>query len=209
MQGSRFGNGSCIYTTSGGAAREFAARTHAGMVGINVGIPVPLSIFRHAHPLLERIRLGTLKEGVTEPTIPRRKKYLLIKSRQHFRAGFEPVARHIVMCDGEGVTGSDLRRFAYRNRPTPMVSLRARPRVRRPRSLTARRDHPGHFRRERNASNRGEVIQPRPHEGLGPLVRDERLFHPPRVLQTRRDVRRSGPRERRAARCSVDLIRAS
>ncbi len=51
---------------------------------------------------------------------PRRKKYLLLKSRQHFRAGFEPIARHIVMCDGEGVTASDLRRFSYRNRPTPM-----------------------------------------------------------------------------------------
>jgi malonate-semialdehyde dehydrogenase (acetylating) / methylmalonate-semialdehyde dehydrogenase len=42
---SRFGNGSCIYTTSGWAAREFARNTHAGMVGINVGIPVPFSIF--------------------------------------------------------------------------------------------------------------------------------------------------------------------
>src|SRR5258705_884903 len=25
---------------------------------------------------------------------PRRKRYVLIKSRQHFRAGFEPIARH-------------------------------------------------------------------------------------------------------------------
>src|SRR6266850_71897 len=38
---------------------------------------------------------------------PRRKKYVLIKSRQHFRAGFEPIARHIVLCDGDGVTSSD------------------------------------------------------------------------------------------------------
>jgi len=45
MQGSRFANGSCIYTSSGHAAREFARRTDAGMVGINVGIPVPFSIF--------------------------------------------------------------------------------------------------------------------------------------------------------------------
>jgi malonate-semialdehyde dehydrogenase (acetylating)/methylmalonate-semialdehyde dehydrogenase len=43
--GSRFGNGSCIFTTSGRAAREFSRRTHAGMVGVNVGIPVPFSIF--------------------------------------------------------------------------------------------------------------------------------------------------------------------
>lgn len=45
MNGSRFANGSSIYTSSGRWAREFARRTHGGMVGINVGIPVPFSIF--------------------------------------------------------------------------------------------------------------------------------------------------------------------
>ncbi len=42
---SPYGNGSCIFTESGHYAREFAKRTHAGMVGINVGIPVPVSVF--------------------------------------------------------------------------------------------------------------------------------------------------------------------
>jgi malonate-semialdehyde dehydrogenase (acetylating) / methylmalonate-semialdehyde dehydrogenase len=45
---SRFANGSCIFTESGYYAREFARRTHAGMVGINVGIPVPVSFFPFA-----------------------------------------------------------------------------------------------------------------------------------------------------------------
>ncbi len=45
MNANRFANGSCIYTTSGLHAREFAKRTHGGMVGINVGIPVPFAIF--------------------------------------------------------------------------------------------------------------------------------------------------------------------
>jgi malonate-semialdehyde dehydrogenase (acetylating)/methylmalonate-semialdehyde dehydrogenase len=45
MNGNRFANGSSIYTGSGRWAREFARRTHAGMVGVNVGIPVPFSIF--------------------------------------------------------------------------------------------------------------------------------------------------------------------
>ena len=45
MNANRFANGSCIYTTSGRHAREFTRRTHGGMVGINVGIPVPFSIF--------------------------------------------------------------------------------------------------------------------------------------------------------------------
>jgi malonate-semialdehyde dehydrogenase (acetylating)/methylmalonate-semialdehyde dehydrogenase len=45
MNANPFANGSCIYTTSGRHAREFARRTDGGMVGINVGIPVPFGIF--------------------------------------------------------------------------------------------------------------------------------------------------------------------
>ena len=51
---------------------------------------------------------------------PRRKRYVLIKSRQHFRAGFEPIARQIVLCDGDGVTSSDLALFDYRKRRRPL-----------------------------------------------------------------------------------------
>ncbi len=45
MNASRFANGSVIYTQSGYYARKFAKETHGGMVGINVGIPVPIGIF--------------------------------------------------------------------------------------------------------------------------------------------------------------------
>ncbi len=38
-------NGSVIYTQNGYYAREFARHTHGGMVGINVGIPVPVGMF--------------------------------------------------------------------------------------------------------------------------------------------------------------------
>jgi microcystin degradation protein MlrC len=51
---------------------------------------------------------------------PRRKRYLLIKSRQHFRAGFEPIARQIIECQGLGVTASDITLFDYRRRPRPL-----------------------------------------------------------------------------------------
>ena len=57
---------------------------------------------------------------------PRRKRYVLIKSRQHFRAGFEPIARHIVLCDGDGVTSSDLGLFTYRNRRRPLYPFEQR-----------------------------------------------------------------------------------
>ncbi|MDL2229559.1 CoA-acylating methylmalonate-semialdehyde dehydrogenase [Treponema sp. OttesenSCG-928-L16] len=45
MNSNEFANGSVIYTSSGYYAREFIKRTHGGMVGVNVGIPVPLGIF--------------------------------------------------------------------------------------------------------------------------------------------------------------------
>ena len=45
MNRNEFANGSVIYTQSGYYAREFSRRTHGGMVGVNVGIPVPLGLF--------------------------------------------------------------------------------------------------------------------------------------------------------------------
>ena len=38
-----YGNGVACYTSDGGTAREFARRVKAGMVGINVPIPVPMA----------------------------------------------------------------------------------------------------------------------------------------------------------------------
>jgi microcystin degradation protein MlrC len=65
----------------------------------------------------EPFDLGVFTHCGIDPT---RKRYVLIKSRQHFRAGFEPIARHIVMCDGDGCTASDLALFDYRNIRRPL-----------------------------------------------------------------------------------------
>jgi malonate-semialdehyde dehydrogenase (acetylating)/methylmalonate-semialdehyde dehydrogenase len=43
-----FGNGATIFTTSGAAAREFTRRIQCGMIGVNVGVPAPMSIFPFA-----------------------------------------------------------------------------------------------------------------------------------------------------------------
>ena len=45
MNANEFANGSVIYTSSGYYGREFARRTDGGMVGINVGVPVPVGLF--------------------------------------------------------------------------------------------------------------------------------------------------------------------
>jgi malonate-semialdehyde dehydrogenase (acetylating) / methylmalonate-semialdehyde dehydrogenase len=42
---SRYGNGAAIYTSSGAVARHVVSRLQAGMVGVNVGVPVPREPF--------------------------------------------------------------------------------------------------------------------------------------------------------------------
>lgn len=45
MNRNPFANGSVIFTQNGYYAREFAKNTDGGMVGVNVGIPVPIGVF--------------------------------------------------------------------------------------------------------------------------------------------------------------------
>ena len=48
MNANPYANGSVIFTQNGYYAREFARHTDGGMVGINVGIPVPIGFFPFA-----------------------------------------------------------------------------------------------------------------------------------------------------------------
>jgi microcystin degradation protein MlrC len=54
---------------------------------------------------------------------PRLKNYVILKSRQHFRAGFEPIARHIIIVSGPGVCSSDYGKFPFRNLRRPLYPL--------------------------------------------------------------------------------------
>lgn len=45
MNRNPYANGSVIFTQNGYYAREFTKRTDGGMVGVNVGIPVPVGVF--------------------------------------------------------------------------------------------------------------------------------------------------------------------
>lgn len=40
-----YGNAAAIYTSSGGTAEYFTARAQAGMIGVNIGVPVPREPF--------------------------------------------------------------------------------------------------------------------------------------------------------------------
>ncbi|MFB6421560.1 M81 family metallopeptidase [Bradyrhizobium tunisiense] len=68
----------------------------------------------------EAFDLGVFRHAGIEPTA---KRYLLIKSRQHFRAGFEPIAKHIVLLSGPGVTSSDYSLFKFEHAPRPLYPL--------------------------------------------------------------------------------------
>jgi microcystin degradation protein MlrC len=56
---------------------------------------------------------------------PAKCKYVLLKSRQHFRAGFEPFARHIVLISGPGVCSSDYSLFPFQHLARPIYPLDA------------------------------------------------------------------------------------
>jgi microcystin degradation protein MlrC len=67
--------------------------------------PFDLVVFRHC--------------GI-EPT---RARYIMLKSRIHYRAGFKPIASHIVECQGEGVTNADLSVYRYARVKRPIFPL--------------------------------------------------------------------------------------
>lgn len=64
--------------------------------------------------------LGMFRSVGIEPTTTQ---YLLLKSRIHYRAGFKPIARHIVECNGMGVTGSDYSQFKFEKIRRPIFPL--------------------------------------------------------------------------------------
>ena len=54
---------------------------------------------------------------------PQYKKYLLLKSRIHYRAGFGDLAKHTITCDGHGVTTSDNDILDFQNVRRPIFPL--------------------------------------------------------------------------------------
>jgi malonate-semialdehyde dehydrogenase (acetylating)/methylmalonate-semialdehyde dehydrogenase len=76
INSNRYGNGAVIFTNDGGAARRFEVEVQAGMVGINVPVPVPMAYYSfggwkeslfgdtHAHGM-EGIHFYTRTKAVT------------------------------------------------------------------------------------------------------------------------------------------------
>jgi malonate-semialdehyde dehydrogenase (acetylating)/methylmalonate-semialdehyde dehydrogenase len=45
INGSRFGNGTSIFTENGAAVRRFRHEVEAGMIGVNIGVAAPVAFF--------------------------------------------------------------------------------------------------------------------------------------------------------------------
>jgi microcystin degradation protein MlrC len=54
---------------------------------------------------------------------PAAKRFVMLKSRIHYRAGFKPIAGAIVECQGEGVTNADLSVYRYERLKRPICPL--------------------------------------------------------------------------------------
>jgi microcystin degradation protein MlrC len=73
-------------------------------------------VSRHHEPWDQGVFLGV---GID----PRTKRYLLLKSRIHYRAGFAALAKATITCDGDGVTTSDNGRLQFRRVRRPIFPL--------------------------------------------------------------------------------------
>lgn len=75
---------------------------------------IEIVICEHRH---EPCDLGVFTHAGIDPA---RKAYILIKSRQHFRAGFGPIMKGVVMVSGPGICTSDYGLFPWKNVRRPI-----------------------------------------------------------------------------------------
>jgi microcystin degradation protein MlrC len=54
---------------------------------------------------------------------PEKKKYTLIKSRQHYRAAFGPIAKHLMWVCGPGPTNPDFTKLPFQHIERPVFPL--------------------------------------------------------------------------------------
>lgn len=73
-------------------------------------------ISNHSEPF----DLGVFRSVGIEPTA---KRYLILKSRIHYRAGFQAIAAHEIPCNGVGVTSSDNSLFTFKKVRRPIYPL--------------------------------------------------------------------------------------
>ena len=79
------------------------------------GVTIP--VVSHATQMLDLQQVRAF--GIN----PARQRTLGLKSQQHFRAAFEPIAGNVAVCNNSGLTMTDFRRFPYHHVPRPIFPL--------------------------------------------------------------------------------------
>ena len=92
-------------------------RTHLGRTAVLDTGHAQILVTERPH---EPFDLGVFTHAGIDP---RTKRYVMLKSRIHFRAGFGPIAAHVVECAGAGVTNADLTVYPYRKLVRPIYPL--------------------------------------------------------------------------------------
>ncbi|WP_300063751.1 M81 family metallopeptidase [uncultured Roseobacter sp.] len=95
----------------GGLHRSWGRTAVLGVVGIDI------LIVTNATQMLDLAQFQTF--GID----PAAKTIVALKSMQHFRAAFEPIASRIIVCDSGALCTPDLARLPYRNVPRPIFPL--------------------------------------------------------------------------------------
>ena len=91
--------------------------THMGKSAVlDTGHVQVVVISRHTEPY----DLGCFRSVGIEPT---HKRYLILKSRIHYRAGFRAIAQAEIPCNGVGVTSSDNSLFEFKHVRRPIFPL--------------------------------------------------------------------------------------
>ncbi|MAP11404.1 MAG: microcystin degradation protein MlrC [Gammaproteobacteria bacterium] len=104
-----------MYRNEGPASRGVLMDMGTSVV-LDTGRVEIVVISRHQEPN----DLACLRSLGIEPT---QKRYLMLKSRVHFRAGFGELARHIVECAGTGVCTSDYSTLDFKQVERPIYPL--------------------------------------------------------------------------------------
>ena len=92
-------------------------RTHLGRTAVLDTGRAAIVVTERPH---EPFDLGVFTHAGIDP---RTKRYVMLKSRIHYRAGFGPIAAHVVECAGAGVTNADLTVYPYRKLVRPIYPL--------------------------------------------------------------------------------------
>lgn len=71
----------------------------------------------------EAAQMRDLQQFIAFGIDPRRMKVVALKSMQHFRAAFEPIASRIIVCDSGALCSPDLTRLPFRCAPRPVFPL--------------------------------------------------------------------------------------